>query len=509
MTVSISPVPRKQYEDSNGNPLVGGKLFYYAAGSTTKQNTYTTSAGSVANANPIILDSEGRTPYPVWFTDGLAYKEVLAPSTDTDPPTSGITMGDNLLGSGASTTVQSEWIAQSLTATYISAASFSVAGDQTTEFHVGRRIKVIVSGGTVYGFITSSVYSALTTITLQVDSTIPLDAGLSAVSLGMLSAVNPSVPNAQQVFNSVNKILNGKFVIAQAGTSFAAATTAAYDLDGWLNAFVGAAVMTISQDTASLPTGETYTRKVVFTTPDAAIAAGDFCVQKTRIEGYECIDLINSTFTVGFWVRSAVTGIHDVSFYNGTSSYISEYTINVANTWEYKTVTVIGGTPALASSTNAYGLEIRFANSVGSTFQTTAGAWQAGNYYGTASQVNDTATISNTFYLANVTLNLGTVPVVNQYNYGFELIRCKRYYNKFNIWLNSYAAAGTAFGGSYPWPVIMAAAPTVNLSGGAYTNASGIAAASISVDQARITAIATALGSAAYLGWSVECLSRM
>jgi hypothetical protein len=124
MTVSISPEPRKQYEDTNGNPLSGGKLFFYAAGSSTKQDTYTTSAGSVANANPIILDSAGRTPYPVWFTDGLAYKMVLAPSTDTDPPTSGVTMGDNLLGTGASITVQSEWVAQAVTPTYISASSF-------------------------------------------------------------------------------------------------------------------------------------------------------------------------------------------------------------------------------------------------------------------------------------------------------------------------------------------------------------------------------------------------
>ena len=79
MGVKIAPDARRQFINASGVPYSGAKLFYYAVGSTTKQNTYTTSAGSVANSNPIVLDSAGRTPYGVWFTEGLTYKEVLAP----------------------------------------------------------------------------------------------------------------------------------------------------------------------------------------------------------------------------------------------------------------------------------------------------------------------------------------------------------------------------------------------------------------------------------------------
>ncbi|MFA6204459.1 MAG: hypothetical protein WC710_14875, partial [Gallionella sp.] len=84
--VKLAPIARKQYTDNNGDPVVGGKLFTYAAGSTTKQATYTDSTGTTANTNPIILDASGRTPYGVWYESGLIYKEVLAIATDTDPP---------------------------------------------------------------------------------------------------------------------------------------------------------------------------------------------------------------------------------------------------------------------------------------------------------------------------------------------------------------------------------------------------------------------------------------
>ena len=114
MGVKIAPDARRQFLNASGVPYSGAKLFYYAAGSTTKQNTYTTSAGSVANSNPIVLDSAGRTPYGVWFTEGLTYKEVLAPSNDTDPPSSPIFTEDNLSGINDTSVTVSQWEASPL-----------------------------------------------------------------------------------------------------------------------------------------------------------------------------------------------------------------------------------------------------------------------------------------------------------------------------------------------------------------------------------------------------------
>jgi hypothetical protein len=84
MSVSLSPVggAAGQFFDSNGNPLAGGKLYSYAAGTTTPETTYTSVSGLTANPNPIILNSGGRVPSEIWLTDGVVYKFGLYTSTD-------------------------------------------------------------------------------------------------------------------------------------------------------------------------------------------------------------------------------------------------------------------------------------------------------------------------------------------------------------------------------------------------------------------------------------------
>lgn len=84
MTVSLSPVGgvAQQFFDNNGQPLSGGKIYTYAAGTTTPQATYTSVSGATPHANPIILDSAGRVPGgETWLTDGLVYKFVIETST--------------------------------------------------------------------------------------------------------------------------------------------------------------------------------------------------------------------------------------------------------------------------------------------------------------------------------------------------------------------------------------------------------------------------------------------
>lgn len=198
MAVNLSPIGNDApFVDANGNPLTGGQIFTYTAGSSTKQNTYTTSAGNVANANPILLNSNG---YPVsagnvveiWLTAGVVYKFVLATATDSDPPSTPIWTRDNISGINDTTTAIDQWVAGPAP-TYISATSFSLVGDQTGTFQAGRRVKTTNSGGTIYSTISTSVFGAVTTVTVVNDSG-TLDSGLSAVSYGLLSATNPSIP---------------------------------------------------------------------------------------------------------------------------------------------------------------------------------------------------------------------------------------------------------------------------------------------------------------------------
>jgi hypothetical protein len=86
MTVSLSPIAGAgwQFFDNNGVILSGGKLYTYAAGTTTPQTTYSSISGSTPNANPIVLDAAGRVSgsNEVWLTDGAAYKFVLKTNID-------------------------------------------------------------------------------------------------------------------------------------------------------------------------------------------------------------------------------------------------------------------------------------------------------------------------------------------------------------------------------------------------------------------------------------------
>jgi hypothetical protein len=83
MALNLSPLGGAgwQFFDNNGVPLAGGLLYSYAAGTTTPLATYTTSSGSTANSNPIVLDAAGRPAGEIWLT-AVAYKLVLKTSTD-------------------------------------------------------------------------------------------------------------------------------------------------------------------------------------------------------------------------------------------------------------------------------------------------------------------------------------------------------------------------------------------------------------------------------------------
>lgn len=104
-TMYLSPNAVQQFFDNNGVPLAGGKLFTYVAGtSSTKQDAYTDSTGATPLPNPIILNARGEvaasaigTSCGLWIDPILAYKFVLAPATDTDPPTNPIWTVDNVV----------------------------------------------------------------------------------------------------------------------------------------------------------------------------------------------------------------------------------------------------------------------------------------------------------------------------------------------------------------------------------------------------------------------------
>lgn len=174
---------------STGAPASGYKLYTYVAGSSTPVTTYTTSLGNVQQSFPIVLNSAGfPTIGQLWLTEGTSIKVVFTDASDVVIKTE-----DNIPGI-SSASAQDQWLASGLTPTFVSTTSFTLAGDQTTAFHPGRRVKTTNSGGTVYSYIKTSVFGALTTVTVVNDGAGVLDSGLSAVSLGLLTTDDPSTP---------------------------------------------------------------------------------------------------------------------------------------------------------------------------------------------------------------------------------------------------------------------------------------------------------------------------
>ena len=94
MAVNLSPIGNGfQFFTTTGLPLAGGKIYTYQAGSSTPLATYTDNTATVANANPIVLGSDGRPADEIWLTYGYNYKFVLKTADDST-----IQTYDNLYG---------------------------------------------------------------------------------------------------------------------------------------------------------------------------------------------------------------------------------------------------------------------------------------------------------------------------------------------------------------------------------------------------------------------------
>jgi hypothetical protein len=310
---------------------------------------------------------------------------------------------------------------------------------------------------------------------LRIDSSGLVGIGTSSPSALLHVAGDAQIQslNGGPLAGSRNRIINGDMRISQRGTSFAAlAAGGAITLDRWGWASSGAMVCTITQATDVPNNTFQSSYKVDVTTADTSIAASDYAHIMQRIEGYNVRDLIGTTFTLSFWAKSSKTGTHCVSFRNvGTGSpaaadrsFIKEYTIAAANTWEYKTVTVAGGliTAGTWDWTNGAGLDVVFTLATGTTHQTTADTWQTGNFMGTANQVNVMDNTANDFFLTGVQLEAGSVATpFERRSYGQELALCQRYFETGFGRIAGYGVAGTAMVNSVYWKQSKRAIPTL------------------------------------------------
>jgi hypothetical protein len=265
-------------------------------------------------------------------------------------------------------------------------------------------------------------------------------------------------------------------VIDQRNAGASVTPSSSYTLDRWKADNSQNSKYTVQQNAGSVtpPTG--FNNYLGITSSSAySVLSGDFFFISQFIEGFNTSDLAfgtanAQTVTLSFWVRSSLTGTFGGALRNSASStrsYPFSYTINSANTWEYKTITIPGDTTGTWDKTNSVGLNVAFSIGMGSTYSSTANVWAAANYASTTGATSVVGTNGATFYITGVQLEKGTQATAFDYRpFGYELSLCQRYYFKMQATsVNAFFGVGfcdsttSAYGYTY-FPVPMRIAPS-------------------------------------------------
>ena len=280
-----------------------------------------------------------------------------------------------------------------------------------------------------------------------------------------------------------NLIINGAMQVAQRGTSATSVANIGYntvDRFGGNSANAGSFSHTDEQS-SDAPVGFIKSRKITVTTAQTT-SSGTRNQVRHQVEGFNCSQLNwgtsnAKTVTLSFWVKSSVTGPMAVSFINQseTHSYVSNYTVNVSNTWEYKTITVEGPTVGTWNTNETIGVRLAWDLGSGSTNEApSADTWHTGWYYRTSSSVRLAETLNATWQITGVQLEVGdTATPFEHRSYGQELALCQRYFEAVSVQGSgsdkdighgaSNASGAPNFQASVFWKVPKRSSPTVTL----------------------------------------------
>lgn len=243
-----------------------------------------------------------------------------------------------------------------------------------------------------------------------------------------------------------NLVVNGDMRVDQANEGSAVTvntSNAFFSVDKWMG--VGQSlntpgVFTLQRASATPPDYFTHYLRATVITADAAIDSGAYYYVYHIIEGMKCQRLGfgaagAKSITISFRVRSSVSGTFGGFIANSANNrwYGFSYTISATNTWETKTVTIVGDSTGTWLKDTGIGLRLVLSLGGGSSEQSAAGAWGATVYRGgITSQTNLISTLNATFDLTGVKIEQGSIATEFEYDtdYGDVLRDCQREYCK-------------------------------------------------------------------------------
>lgn len=271
-----------------------------------------------------------------------------------------------------------------------------------------------------------------------------------------------------------NLIINGDMKISQRTTFTNNVTTSAYRCcDRFRQLISSLGTWTIEQH-PNAADGFNNSFKTTCTSADASPAANDntFLVYQIEAQDAQCLAYGTPNAkdsTLSFWVRSNVTG--DASFtvlQNDNSNKLAsfKYTINSADTWEYKTITIPGDPAGVINDDNGEGLQLEWWLDGGSTY--TGGSSTGWSTFSNSNRNHSNLGLGrvfdNYFQITGIQLEVGKNATDFEYrSYGEELALCQRYYWKTEdfLWLYSLDVNHSYVRCNIFHPVEMRAAPTV------------------------------------------------
>jgi hypothetical protein len=313
------------------------------------------------------------------------------------------------------------------------------------------------------------------------------DGGIAIDNSGHVQIDGQQLPSAGALSHR-NLVVNGAMQVDQRGTSTGVNTTGYYAVDRMRISqnSIATARYTREQSTDA-PDGFASSLKVTTTTAEGSVGATDgYRPLHYKIEGQDLQQLQYGTsgaksLTLSFYVKSSVTGTYGVTF-KGIESQermiTDTYTINSANTWEFKSITIPGDTGSSITNDNANRFEIYWIGGSGSDERTqdTSGSWGnsaiAGFAFGHSSSVQLQNTLNSTWLITGVQLEVGEKATPFEHrSFGDELARCQRYFIRYTAdnddcyGFGAIALSASVADFNITFPCSMRATPSFNFSG--------------------------------------------